>query len=339
MTDDQHEAAASSAHAPSIPSVDLQAFLSAGSVDQKRMASEVDEICRTLGFLVVENHGVPDDVVREAWDASRKFFDLPFEQKLKARPEDAGCPRGYFPMAAESLARSLGVETPPDIKESFGIGPLHAPSHEIDADDREFHYGKNIWPEQPPELRDALTRYFEAMTAAGSRVLRLFAAALELPQDHFEAYHRFPMCALRCINYPASETPLLPGQKGAGEHSDYGSLTMLKSDPEVPGLEIRLPSGEWAPAPLVGDAFIVNIGDLMARWTNDRWVSTLHRVVLPAEAGGRRRQSMAFFHNTSFDARIECIPTCLAHGDAPKYEPVFAGQYLVDRFRSAVNDM
>ncbi len=327
-----------SASTSSIPSVDLQAFLTGSSDDQMRIAAEVDEICRTLGFLVVENHGVPEGVIRNAWDASQSFFELPIEEKLRAKPDDPECPRGYFPMAAEALAKSLGVETPPDIKESFGIGPLHAPPYEVDGADYEFHYGKNIWPERPLELRSALTAYFEAMTLAGSRILRLFAAALDLPQEHFEPYHRSPMCALRCINYPASETPLLPGQKGAGEHSDYGSLTMLKSDPNVPGLEIRMPSGEWARAPLVGDAFIVNIGDLMARWTNDRWVSTLHRVVLPAEAGGRRRQSMAFFHNTSFDARIECIPTCLAAGDAPKYEPVLAGQYLVDRFTSAVND-
>ncbi len=323
---------------PAIPSVDLQAFLDGTPDTQHRIAAEVDEICRTIGFLVIENHGVSDEVVTAAWNASRAFFDLPLEQKLEVKPDDSGCPRGYFPMAAEALAKSLGVETPPDIKESFGIGPLHAPPSDIDAADHEFHYGENLWPRRPEDLRHALTEYFEAMTAAGARLLRLFAAALDLPQEHFEPFHRYPMCALRSINYPASEAPLLPGQKGAGEHSDYGSLTMLKSDPEVAGLEIRLPSGEWAAAPLVENAFIVNIGDLMARWTNDRWVSTMHRVVLPAETGGRRRQSMAFFHNASFDARIECIPTCLEPGETPKYEPVLAGRYLLDRFTSAVNE-
>ncbi len=323
--------------APAIPAVDLGEFLNGTRDVQLRIAAEVDEICRSIGFLVVENHGVPEDVVNEAWKASREFFDQSLEKKLDAKPDDPGCPRGYFPMAAEALAKSLGVETPPDIKESFGIGPLHAPPYSMDAADRDFHYGDNLWPDSPATLRPALTGYFEAMTAAGSRVLRLFAAALDLPLDHFEPFHRYPMCALRCINYPASDTPLLAGQKGAGEHSDYGSLTMLKSDPEVPGLEIRLSSGEWARAPLVEDAFIVNIGDLMARWTNDRWVSTMHRVVMPAESGGERRQSMAFFHNTSFDARIECIPTCLPPDEVPKYPPVLAGQYLVDRFTAAVN--
>ena len=282
-----------SSDTPAIPSIDLLAFLAGAPEEQKTTAAHVDGICKSIGFLIIENHGVPNDVIDDAWSATRAFFDLPLEDKLKSKPADPSCPRGYFPMAAEALAKSLGVDTPPDIKESFGIGPLNAPPYEIAVEDFEFHYGENLWPAVPAELRGALTGYFNAMKDLGSHVLRLFAAALELPHDFFERFHTHPMCALRCINYLASNTPLLPDQKGAGEHSDYGSITMLKSDPDVPGLEIRLPSGRWAKAPLVKDAFIVNIGDMMARWTNDRWVSTLHRVIQPgaAESGASRRQS------------------------------------------------
>jgi len=335
---DETEATAS-ADVPSIPSVDLGSFLAGSAAEQKSIAAHVDEICKSIGFLIIENHGIRNDVVDNAWSAARTFFDLPLDEKLKSKPADPNCPRGYFPLAAEALARSLGVETPPDIKESFGIGPLHPPPYEMAADDFEFHYGENHWPMLPMEFRSALTSYFEAMSALGSRVLQLFAAALELPHDFFERFHTHPMCALRCINYPRSDEPLLPQQKGAGEHSDYGSITILKSDPDVPGLEIRLPSGQWARAPLVKDAFVVNIGDMMARWTNDRWVSTLHRVVQPGATpgGANRRQSLPFFHNTNFDAKIECIPTCLRPGEEPKYEPVLAGQYLIERFTSAVS--
>lgn len=322
-----------------IPAVDLDAFLSGHPEEQRVIAARVDEICKSIGFLIVENHGVPANIIDDAWNATRAFFDLPLAQKRSAIAADPNCPRGYFPIAAEALAKSLGVETPPDIKESFGIGPLQPPPYRIAAADLEFHYGDNIWPSQPSTLRDALTRYFEAMTVAGSCVLRLFAAALDLPHDYFERFHTHPMCALRCINYPGSKEPLLPRQQGAGEHSDYGSITLLKSDPDVPGLEIRLPSGEWARAPLVESAFIVNIGDMLARWTNDRWVSTLHRVIQPETEGNTavRRQSMAFFHNTNFDARIECIPTCVRPGEKPLYEPILGGQYLVERFTSALN--
>lgn len=316
-----------------IPPVNLEAFLGGTQAEQAAIAADVDDICRRIGFLVIEQHGVPRQVVDDAWSACSEFFELPLDEKLKAQSPDPGCPRGYFPLASEALAGSLGVETPPDVKESFGIGPLRGPERPISAADYEFHYGQNIWPDEPEQLRAALTGYFNALTDLGSRVLRLFAAALQLPHDYFERFHVDPMCALRCISYPAAAGALLPDQRGAGEHADYGSITILKSDPQVPGLEVRLPTGEWIAAPLVDDGFIVNIGDMMARWTNDRWVSTLHRVSNPPES--QRRQSMAFFHNASFDAAIECIPTC-RDGRQPKYAPVQAGQYLNDRFNAAL---
>ena len=320
-----------------IPSIDLAAFLEGDARRQKRIADQVDEVCATLGFLVIERHGIPASVIESAWASSRAFFDLPEAEKRVAQSPDAGCPRGYFPFAAEALAQSLGVETPPDVKESFGIGPLEAPSVPMSDAQREFHYGDNLWPDQPSGLRSALSDYYTELEALGSRVLRLFAAALELPLDYFEQYHTRPMCALRCLNYPAIDGPPLPGQRGAGEHADYGSITILKSDPNVPGLEVRRPDGEWIEAPLLDDGFIVNIGDLMARWTNDRWVSTLHRVSNPhGPEGTVRRQSMAFFHNASFDARIECIPTCLQATGGAKYAPVIAGEYLHQRFSSAL---
>ena len=320
-----------------LPSIDLTAFLQGDAKLQKRIAEQVDEVCRTLGFLVVERHGVPASVITSAWASARAFFDLPVEEKLAAKSPDPGCPRGYFPFAAEALAQSLGVETPPDVKESFGIGPLRAPSVSMSDAQRDFHYGDNLWPNQPVDLRSALSDYFRELEALGSRVLRLFAAALGVQLDYFEQFHTHPMCALRCLNYPAVDGPPLPGQRGAGEHADYGSITILKSDPNVSGLEVRRPDGEWIEAPLLDDGFIVNIGDLMARWTNDRWVSTLHRVTNPRGPDGSvRRQSIAFFHNASFDARIECIPTCREAGGGAKYEPVIAGDYLRQRFSSAL---
>lgn len=324
----------------SIPIVNLAAFLDGTEQEQEALAGRVDEICRTIGFLIVEQHGVPSSVVDSAWAAVRGFFDLPLAEKLRARSPDPGCPRGYFPLATEALAKSLGVDTPPDIKESFGVGPMQAPQRAMTDDEYEFHYGANIWPSQPPELRAALTDYFTELHALGARLLRLFAAALSLPHDYFEPFHTAPMCALRCLNYPASNGPLLPMQRGAGEHADYGSITILKSDPAVPGLEIRLRSGEWVAAPLVRDGFIVNIGDMLARWTNDRWVSTLHRVISPAQSASStaRRQSMAFFHNTSFDADIRCLDTCCDTSRPAKYAPVQAGQYLAARFNSALAD-
>ncbi len=326
--------------ATAIPVVDLGAFLTASAEEQSSIAHEVDNICRNTGFLIIENHGVPADVIQHAWRSTRTFFDLPLADKLTAKSANPRCPRGYFPMASEALAKSLGVNTPPDIKESFGIGRMVAPQVQLPPDDYDFYFGENLWPTAMPRLQSSLTTYFEAMTELGSRVLRLFAAALDMPHDYFEQFHTYPMSALRCINYPGTDQPLLPMQRGAGEHSDYGSITILKSDPAVPGLEIKLASGKWVRAPLVDDAFIVNIGDMMARWTNDRWVSTLHRVVQPdgQSDGVQRRQSMAYFYNTNFDAAIDCIPSCLGAGEAPKYETVYSGPYLKSRFTAAIDD-
>lgn len=325
--------------APTIPSIDLQIFHETDPANQAAIAQDVDDICRSIGFLVIENHGIDKKLMDNTWSTIRRFFDLPLAEKLKSKSRQPGCPRGYFPVAAESLARSRGVETPPDIKESFGVGPLRAPELEMSGDEFEFHFGENLWPEQPGELRQSLERYFMVMEDLGARLMRLFAAALKLPQDYFAPFHVFPMCALRCINYPATDGALLSGQRGAGEHTDYGSITVLKSDPHIPGLEIKLSTGEWAKAPVVDDAFIVNIGDMMARWTNDRWVSTMHRVSTPTESNGgtRRRQSIAFFHNTNYDAEIACIPTCLAEGEKPKYDLVRGGDYLNQRFNAASN--
>jgi isopenicillin N synthase-like dioxygenase len=142
---------------------------------------------------------------------------------------------------------------------------------------------------------------------------------------------------MRALNYPHL-TKASPGQLRAGAHSDYGSLTILLTEPALGGLEICTPDKNWREVPVVPGAFIVNIGDLMARWTNDRWVSTLHRVVNPTvhEDASTRRQSIAFFHQPNWDAEIVCIPTCLAPGEKPKYAPVTSGAHLMEKFRRAV---
>ncbi len=322
-----------------IPAFDLGTFLHESASVQREIATQVDNTCRSSGFLIIENHGVPQSIIDDIWDLSRAFFDLPIEQKLRCRSDNLNCPRGYFPIQSEALARSLGTDTPPDVKESFGCGPLNAPTTNLAIDEFDFHYGENVWPEDPQRFSRAWIDYYHEMEVLGANIMKLFAAALGLPLDYFHAFHDHHVSALRCINYPENTGPLLPDQKAAGEHSDYGTVTLLMPDREVHGLEIRLPEGIWVAAPLVENAYIVNIGDMMARWTNDRWVSTLHRVVTrpPAENETTpRRQSLAYFQNTNFDTQISCLPNCVSPGEQPLYRPVAAGQYLFERFTSAV---
>ena len=320
------------------PSIDMAAAQTASAAAIQDLGCQVDAICRQTGFLAIVGHGVPREVIAAAWDASRAFFDLPVERKLATKMPYVGYPYGYSPLQAEALAQSLGAETPPDIKESFSIGPLHQPPHTGNEPDADFRFAANLWTQETVNFRAAWSAYYAAMGELAARIMRVFAAALHLPAEFFAGAIDNPSSAMRALNYPHQPVPPPPGQLRAGAHSDYGSLTILLAEDALGGLEIRTADGQWQAVPIIADAFIINIGDLMARWTNDRWVSTLHRVVNPPadRRGSTRRQSIAFFHQPNWDAEIACIPTCIAPGESAKYPPVKSGEHLMRKFRRTV---
>ncbi len=314
-----------------IPSIDLGAFADGTAEERQRIAEEVDATCRKIGFLVIEGHGVQGSTIDAAWAAARAFFDLPLEDKLATRSPDPGSPRGYFPVAEETLAKTRGEASAPDPKEAFSSGPPTPPAGHGGGDNFDFFYGPNTWPAALPDFEAAWLDYYRAMESLGAEIMSLLAAALDLDTDFFVPFHSHHISALRGINYPS--LPAAAGGSRAGAHSDYGTVTILKPDPDVGGLEVRTPEGDWIRAPSAEDGFIVNIGDLMAYWTADRWVSTLHRVVAPDEDPVPRRQSIAYFMNPNYDAEIRALPNGADNGaDGPA---VSAGQYLVDKFRSA----
>lgn len=279
---------------------------------------EIDQVCRETGFLAIVGHGFDETLVDTMWDATRAFFDLPTREKMRVAMPSPGYPYGYAPFAHEALAQSLDERTPPDLKETFSIGP-----------EESWSGGRwpTLWPEKPPHLQEVFRRYFRAMGELASRIMALFAVALDLEESFFASKIDRHSSALRVLNYPELEAPPRSGQLRAGAHSDYGSLTIVLAEAGSSGLEIQNPSGGWQQVPIEKGAFIVNVGDLLARWSNDRWVSTVHRVT--CERG--RRQSIAFFHLPNWDAEIACIP-----GEPPKYEPVIAGQHLMQKFEKAV---
>jgi isopenicillin N synthase-like dioxygenase len=201
-----------------------------------------------------------------------------------------------------------------------------------------FCYAATLWPDAPGGFAEAWKTYYRAMEELAARIMRVFAVALQLDEDFFETYIDAPISALRALNYPEQTVAPQAGQLRAGAHTDYGSLTILLPQPGSRGLEIIAPDGGWMAVPPVPGAFVINIGDLMALWTNDRWVSTMHRVVNPPpeEGGLQRRQSLAFFHQPNWFAEIACLPSCLPAGEAPKYSPVLSGPYLMGKFKSTV---
>lgn len=305
--------------------------------DPAVLARELDEICREVGFFQLVNHGVTD-AGEAAWQAMRDFFDLPLDDRMAVCSPLRDYPHGYSPRAAEALGRSLGADVPPDLKEVFNSGPVDAPPHEITNDAEWVIWSPNLWPPSLPELEFAWTHYHRAMQTLASRLMQLFALALSLPETYFDASIDHAACGLRGICYPARTTPPEPGQLRAGAHTDYGTLTLLRQD-TVGGLEVTTRAGEWVGVESIPGAFVVNIGDLMAGWTNDRWRSTVHRVTDPPPAADgkyERRFSMPFFHNANWDARVECLPSCIEPGELPKYPPVIAGPHLRAKFQRTV---
>jgi isopenicillin N synthase-like dioxygenase len=290
----------------------------------------VDAACRAVGFMSVVGHGVPQSTVAAMVEATDAFFALPLEEKLRYRSPSPQVNRGYAAKGTEGLTYSLGVDDrPPDLFEAFNIGPEELPPG-VPADRPEF--APNIWPERPEGLKDGLVAYFAAVSALARRITSVMALALELDGRFFEDKTDHSTETLRVNHYergPGEPGPV-PGQQRMGAHTDYGIVTVLHAD-QVPGLEIVGPDGEWHGVQPPEEAFLVNLGDLLAEWTNDRWRSTLHRVVPPPRSveGPALRRSMAFFHDGNYDAVIECLPTCQSADNPPRYPRVVAGDHLM----------
>jgi isopenicillin N synthase-like dioxygenase len=315
-----------------VPVVDI-------SADPAAVGAELDEICRTVGFFQVIGHDIPDRIAERAWVLATQFFDLPLADKLSVARPGTDYPYGYMPLVGESLSQSMSGAAPADLKEVFNAGPPSRPARRLADPGEAWAYSPSLWPAALPELEPAWTAYYDAMCDLGNRLMSLLARGLGLPPGFFADKTSDGANALRAINYPARDVAPQPGQLRAGAHTDYGTVTILRQD-GVGGLEVLDRAGEWAGVESVPGAFVINIGDLMARWTNDRWRSTLHRVVDPAEAdpsaAAARRQSMPYFQNANWSATISCLPTCLQPGESPRYEPVLAGPYLMGKFRRSV---
>ena len=314
------------------PIVDIEKYFNSNKIEKDNYSQEVDAICRNSGFLAIKNHGIDQPVIEGIWNATERFFSLSCNKKNESKAPFDGYPYGYLGPGKEALAASKGMNTPPDLKESFNGGPILRPANITDSDALSFCYADTIWPNSPVEFKSAWIAYYQQMEILASKIMQLFATALRLEEKFFDPYIDQPISALRALNYPAQKKPPEIGQLRAGAHSDYGSLTILLPEENSVGLEILTLSGQWELVPAIPNTFIINIGDLMARWTNDRWISTLHRVVNKGSIN--KRQSLAYFHQPNWNAEIQCLSCCLQDGELPKYPPVKSGPYLMEKFKS-----
>lgn len=305
---------------PEIPVIDIAALASENAGERRRVAAEIGRACRGIGFFYVAGHGIPQHAIDGAFASARRFFARPLAEKAPLSIERSPHNRGYVGLGGESLDPTK----PADLKEAFNIGL------ELPADDPEVLAGRplrgvNLWPDGG-DFRETMLAYYDAVLDLGRLIHRGFAIDLGIAEDHFRGALQRPAAILRLLHYPARPAVLAEGQAGAGEHTDYGNLTLLVVD-GVAGLEVRTRDGRWLDAPHIPGTFVCNIGDCMMRWTNDVYVSTPHRVRPP----DRERLSIAFFLDADPDAVVEALPGCVSPGRPALYPPITAGAYLAER--------
>lgn len=308
-----------------LPTIDVSPFATGAppSQAQDEAARLIDDTCRETGFFLITGHGV-DPAAKEAMLAeARAFFALPQADKQAIAIAKSACHRGYVGFGSETL------DATGDLKETLDTGGEHGPDHpEVRAGVPLF--GPNQFPNLPG-FRTTWSAYRTAAIEAAERVQRAMARALSLQDDDYFVAQPGgeTMYNLRLIHYPPQRTTQpAPGQLGCGAHTDYGTVTLLADD-GIGGLQVMRRDGDWIDVPVGLDTMVVNLGDLMAVWTNDRWVSNPHRVINPPDTD---RYSMPLFVTPPFHAMISCLPTCLAPGQSPRYEPQQAGPYLLSRF-------
>jgi isopenicillin N synthase-like dioxygenase len=312
-----------------IPVIDLSAALSGDPAQRLATAREIDRTCTEIGFFTIKGHGVPRVTMETLRAKAREFFALALDEKRRAVAADPATPRGYRGLGFESLARGNDPgAAPPDIKEYDHYGREQWPSdpYFIDGDGPRY-FIPNVWPARPQGFAVAAEQYYNEMERLTGEMMRLTALALGLEERFFDDKIDRHITAMRLNFYPEQSVPPVPGQLRAGDHTDYGLLTILNGENVPGGLQARSRSGAWIDVETDPDTFVVNIGDLLMRWTNDRWISNVHRVVNPptttASNFGSSRLSIAFFHHPNYDAVVECIAP---PGEA-KYPPVTSGEY------------
>lgn len=314
-----------------IPVIDLGPSFSATPEDRRPVTWEIHKACRDTGFFLVANHAVPAALIESQFAFSRRFFDLPLASRQALHMSHSPTRAGYEPVGGQTL----DSDTPPDLKESFYVNQDLPDDHPyVKAALRA--YGGNQWPDLPG-FRAQMLQYYAAMDRLAQHLMRLLALSLELDEAHFEQYFACPSATLRLIKYPPHPTHASANQLDAGAHTDWGGVTILAQD-DIGGLEVENAAGEWIDAPPVPGTFVINLGDMINRWTNGINRSNMHRV-LNNKSSGRDRYSIPFFYSPDHMARIECLPSCTDAGRPPLFAPCTAGEHLDEMFRRSYGDM
>ena len=302
------------------PIIDLGGASAPDAASQQRIAQQLRQALEQVGFYAVVNHGLDPALIDDVFAQARRFHALPAEQKsaLTFSPDFTG----YTPLARHVLRTSkVNANTQGDLNEAFFMEREEPPEGARGERAAQFR-SANQWPSDLPGFRERLMTYYRTMESfTRRRLLPLYAQALELPGHYFDDAFAWPQASLRLSHYPPA--PRQDNQFGIAPHTDAGFLTILPQS-EVDGLHIRPPGADWLRAPRVEGGLMINSGDMLKRWTNDRFLSTQHMAVNESTAA---RYAAVFFISPDLDYEMSCLPTCCDVHHPPKYEPITYRQY------------
>ncbi|KAL1504221.1 hypothetical protein AB1Y20_010630 [Prymnesium parvum] len=316
-----------------IPVINISTFSTGGDAERSRLGALWDTAMSSAGFAVITGHGVPLEVINKLYDAASQFFAYEHEQKMESCLNVGYGAGGYVPLGVEAVARSRpeGADSPADIVENLVFSYGGDPEREA------------VMPATPESLQPAVAAYWKHMLMTLDALMELSAVALHLPADYFKDDFRDPKNNLRLAHYPALMAHDAARSSGAlryGAHTDYTGFTILRQDPAANGLQAQMADGEWVGVPALADGLVINAGDLIQVWTNDRWRSPPHRVLNPpVGSAAPARLSLVFFTGPADGTTIEALPTCVDSETNPaKYAPISAREHLLGKLRASNTD-
>ncbi|EPQ54847.1 Clavaminate synthase-like protein, partial [Gloeophyllum trabeum ATCC 11539] len=321
---------------------DLQHISTRDPSKRGQLVDQIRHACINVGFfygefssilLSVKNHGIPEETIQEALSATKRFFSLPLETKMKVDMRATPNFKGYNPLFSSNNDPN-GAK---DMHEGFEFGWEELNPKELDekrANDGVMA-GNNVWPrkDDAPHFREAVLTYYHEAVKLGKSLFPLFAQALNLPENFFDDKTKNSAALMRVLHYPPQTPNIDDKVLGIGAHTDWECFTLLyqQTDPPIQSLQVLNASKQWIDAPPIPGTLVVNLGDQFARWTNDIFKSTVHRA---ANRSGAERYSIPLFFGTDYDVRLEPIPSCVSPDRPPKYEVMTAGEYVKERLKA-----
>ena len=305
-----------------IPVIDVADYLAGRPGALQATARQLHDALTTVGFLVITGHDVPQSQIAETFAEAKRLHELPMASKLALRLNEHN--NGYMAMGRYAVWTSdINRNDKPDLNEAFFIKRERAPDDPLRRSGRRF-VGANVWPDETelPGFRRRALDYVDMMDGFARRMLPAVAVALDLQPDWFDEAFRQSQFSFRLSHYPP--VAATANQFGIAPHTDSNFMTFL-AQTDVPGLQVRMPSGDWLDVPFIHGSFAVNSGDMMQRWTNHRFKSTPHRALPPV---GRPRYAIPYFMGPHLDTEIACLPTCREPATPPRYPPITYAAYL-----------